>query len=159
VRRAFARIAAWRLPARDTRVLPSSDRTELRLDRDVAAAVAALAPAQRAQFADVTALARDLAAEVGTLRADVARLEADMAEAAPASAAHAALQATHAERLQRLETAIAALEQLRLDVLSLPADSTPGALTDQLDRAHDIARRVAAQLDVQRLLSRTPTPT
>jgi serine/threonine-protein kinase len=159
VRRAFARLAGWRLPEREARVLPSSDRTELRLDRDVAAAVAALAPAQRAQFADVTALARDLAAQVGTLRADVARLEADMAEAAPASAAHAALQATHAERLQRLETAVAALEQLRLDVLSLPADSTPGALTDQLDRAHDIARRVAAQLDVQRLLSRTPTPT
>ncbi len=158
VRRAFARLAAWRLPARATRVLPSGDRTELRLDRDVAAAVAALAPEQRAQFADVPDLAHELAAQVGTLRADVARLEADLAEAARDSAAHAALQATHAERLQRLETAIAALEQLRLDVLALPIDSTPGALTEQVERVHDIARRVAANLDVARLLTRTPTP-
>lgn len=159
LRRAFARLAGWRLPPRETRVLPSSDRTELRLDRDVAAAVAALAPAQRAQFADVPALARDLAAQIGTLRADVARLEDDLAEAAPDAAARASLQSAHAEHLERLQTAIAALEQLRLDILALPGDTATGTLTAQVDHVHDIARRVAAQLDVERLLSRTPTPT
>lgn len=159
VRRVFTRLAAWRLPAHETRVLPSIDRTELRLDRDVAAAVAALAPAQRAQFADVPSLARELAAQVGALRADVARLDADLMDAAHDDSRRAMLREAHAERLQRLESAVAALEQLRLDVLSLPIDATAGALTEQIDRAHDIARRVAAQLDVERLLSRTATPT
>jgi len=158
-RRVFTRLASWRLPAHDTRVLPSMDRTEWRLDRDVAAAVAALPPAQRAQFADVPSLARELAAQVGALRADVARLEADLMDAAHDDSRRATLREAHAERLQRLETAVAALEQLRLDVLSLPIDATAGALTEQIDRAHDIARRVAAQLDVQRLLSRAVTPT
>lgn len=158
VRRVFTRMAAWRLPNRDERVRPSSDRTELRLDRDVAAAVAGLAPAQRAQFADVPALARDLAAQVGTLRADVARLEADLAEAAPDPRVRDALHAAHADRLQRLATTIAALEQLRLDILALPADPTPGTLTGHIDRVHDIARRVAAQLDVERLLEQSRTP-
>jgi eukaryotic-like serine/threonine-protein kinase len=158
-RRLFTRLAAWRVPVHDARVLPSSDRTELRLDRDVAAAIAALAPARRAEFADVPALARDLAAQVGTLRAEVAHLESDMAEAAPDSAAHALLQAAHAERLERLHTAIAALEQLRLDILALPSESATGTLTSHIHRAHDIARRVSAQLDVERLLTRTPTPT
>ena len=158
-RRLFARLAGWRLPARDTRVLPSSDRTELRLDRDVAAAVAALEPAQRAQFADVPALAGELAAQVGALRTDVARLEADLAEAPPDGPARLALHDAHAERLRRLEMAVAALEQLRLDVLALPSGTTTGALTEQVERVEDIARRVSAHLDVERLLMRTPTPT
>jgi serine/threonine-protein kinase len=158
-RRLFTRLAAWRVPMHAARVLPSSDRTELRLDRDVAAAVAALAPAQRAQFADVPALARELAEQIGTLRADVARLAGELAEAAHDSAAHATLHAAHTERLERLETAIAALEQLRLDILALPSETATGTLTLQVDRVHDIARRVAAQLDVDRLLARTPTPT
>jgi hypothetical protein len=147
------------MPVTEPRAHPSSDRTEWRLDREVAAAVAALAPAQRSQFADVPPLARELAAQIGTLRADVAKLEADLAEAAPDSSAHATLRAAHVERLHRLELAIAALEQLRLDILALPSDSATGTLTGHLERVHDIARRVAAQLDVERLLTRTPTPT
>jgi serine/threonine-protein kinase len=163
LRRTFTRLAGWRLPEQTRRVLPSSDRTEWRLDRDVAAAVAALAPAQREAFADVPSLARTLAQQVSALRAEVARFEDAHAEAAYAESAHdaarrEAFQRAHADRLQRLETAVAALEQLRLDVLALPRNSPAGALTEQIERVHDIARRVSAQLEVQQLLAHTPTP-
>ena len=136
--------------------------TEMLLVRAVEAAVEALPEAQRAAMSDVDALAHALARQVAALRADGLRLDGREAEALvlPDSAARAgALDEVMGQRAvvqARLQTAMAALESLRLDVLQFGLQHAATGLTTELSQLRDLQRRVDAAREVRQLL-RTPT--
>ena len=138
--------------------------TEMLLVRAVESAVGALPVAHRDSMGQVDAIARSLAAEATGLRAQSRQLDAREAEALvmrDSLARAAALDAVRHERqvvLARLQTTMAALESLRLDVLQLTADRTDSGLTAQLNEVREVQRRVDAALSVRRLLhGATPT--
>ncbi|MFN4771437.1 MAG: hypothetical protein ACK6DR_07880 [Gemmatimonas sp.] len=71
------------------------------------------------------------------------------------------LEAERAEVQARLGAAIAALENIRLDLLRLEANRTlPGQLTQELEVVHELQRHVDAMQEVNRALRpRWPEPT
>jgi serine/threonine-protein kinase len=112
---------------------PSSEPTAVVLARATEDLYHALPGDQRRQLADVPALLVRLQADVASLRASD---DADPARAA------------------RLETAVTALENLRLDLLKLHAGrASVDELTADIDRARDLSRRVDAVAEVEH-----PTP-
>ncbi len=112
---------------------PSSEPTAVILARATEDLYHALPAEQRRQLADVPAV--------------LARLQAD-------AAALRAVDDADPSRIARLETAVTALENLRLDLLRLHAGrASMDELTIDIDRARDIARRVDAAAEV-----REPTP-
>ncbi len=138
--------------------------TEMILLRAVESAMASASPTHRETLGDVNAIARQLAAKIGALRAETQACDARESDAlvlGDASARAAALENVRQARATvqgRLQTAVAALESLRLDVLRGAQDSAAGGLTEQLEAVRDVQRRVDAARDVRRLLA-TPTPT
>jgi len=114
---------------RTGQAVPSAEPTAVVLARATEDLYHALPGDQRRQLADVPAL-------LARLQADAAALHA-MDEAAPARAA-------------RLETAVTALENLRLDLLKLHAGRASVAeLTADVERAREIGRRVDAAAEVE----------
>ncbi len=138
--------------------------TEMVLLQAVELAMSSASPTHRETLGDVNALARQLAAKIGALRAETQAFDARESDAlvlGDASARAAALENVRQARATvqgRLQTAVAALESLRLDVLRGAQDSAAGGLTEQLEAVRDVQRRVDAARDVRRLLA-TPTPT
>ena len=138
--------------------------TEMILLKAVESAMASASPTHRETLGDVNAIARQLAAKIGVLRAETQACDARESDAlvlGDASARAAALENVRQARATvqgRLQTAVAALESLRLDVLRGAQDSAAGGLTEQLEAVRDVQRRVDAARDVRRLLA-TPTPT
>jgi serine/threonine-protein kinase len=137
--------------------------TELLLVRAVESAFGALPAADRETVGAVDAIARALAKEAGALRVVGLRLDAREADALgqrDSIERASSLDAVRRERETvqgRLQTTMAALESLRLDVLQLGADHTDGELTKQLERVREVHRRMDAASDVRRLL-REVTP-
>ncbi len=136
--------------------------TELLLVRAVESAVGALPAAQRATVADADGIARGLAGKITQLRAEAQQL--DEREAAALVLADSVQRVQALERVRhdrvamqsRLQTAMAALESLRLDVLQLGASNADTGITTHVERARDVQHRVDAMRDVRRLLQ-TPT--
>ncbi|MCC6430411.1 MAG: serine/threonine protein kinase [Gemmatimonadaceae bacterium] len=138
--------------------------TELRLVHAVSTGLAALPPAQRAQLGVANDAAGALAQQVIALRAHVTTLdayEADAMRLADSVGRAAALETVRVDRAvtqQRLQTAMMALESLRLDVLRARESPSLSGLSDALAQLRDVQRQVDAMSDVRRLLA-TPTPT
>jgi len=136
--------------------------TEVLLVRAVESAVGALPAAQRATLGDADGIAQGLAQQIAQLRGEGHQLDEREARALllPDSAARAgALDVVRLERAglhTRLQTAVAALESLRLDVLRLAVDVADTGLTTQIARARDVQHRVDAVREVRALLH-TPT--
>jgi serine/threonine-protein kinase len=135
--------------------------TEVLLVRAVESAVGALPAAHRATMADADGVARGLAQQITRLRAEAQQLDGREADALLVRDSAGRLNALEAVRearvaLQaRLQTAMAALESLRLDVLRLSANGESG-LTTELGRARDVQHRVDAIREVREMLH-TPT--
>ena len=130
--RLFFRVAGMGLKVPERRAMASADATELVLGRSALAAYNALPPAEREQVKDVPEV--------------VARLERD-AEALRA----------RGETGERLAETVAALENLRLEMLKLRAGTgTIADLTEWLERAREVGEyvdaRVAAEKEVKGLL-------
>jgi hypothetical protein len=116
-----------------------------RLPRDVRLPLAALPDATAA-----------LAREALALRARAEALSAEhrRLRTAPHDAAMLAdIEQQQATVRARLGTAIAGLENIRLDLLRLEADRTlPGSLTEQLEAVRELQRQVDAAAEMQRIL-------
>lgn len=164
----LAALAARRLSRgrvnHDTAPALADAPTEMLLVRAVASAIGALPPAQRDVVGSAHALAHKLAQEAAGLRGTMRALDAREAGALVlresierADALDAVRQARESVQA-RLQTTIAALESIRLDVLRFTADRSDGGLTAQLDEVREVQRRVDAVVDVRRLL-RELTPT
>jgi eukaryotic-like serine/threonine-protein kinase len=164
-----ARLAVRWLSPRSASALPNPSfqaladaPTEVLLVRAVESAVGALPAAQRATMADADGIARGLAQQITRLRADAQRLderEADALVVRDSAVRQQTLDAIRQERIElqaRLQTAMAALESLRLDVLQLGAGGGDTGLTTELGRAREVQHRVDAIREVRELL-RTPT--
>lgn len=138
--------------------------TEMLLVRAVESAVHALPAAHKGSMVDADAIARSLAQQIGLLRAQGQQLDAREAAALvlrDSSDRQSQLDAVRTERIanqSRLQTAMAALESLRLDVLQLTVDRSDSGITTQLEQVRDVQRRVDAAMDVRRMLHQaTPT--
>lgn len=150
-------------PAREEAALADAP-TEVLLVRAVESAVHALPAAHKASMVDADAIARALAQQAGMLRAQGQQLDAREAAALvlrDSAERQAELDAVRADRVanqSRLQTAMAALESLRLDVLQLTVDRSDSGITAQLEQVRDVQRRVDAAMDVRRMLHQaTPT--
>ncbi|MCE2901490.1 MAG: serine/threonine protein kinase [Gemmatimonadetes bacterium] len=164
VRRPLARrIVGWLGggPGTAPRPVPDSAATEIMLGDAADAIFARLPQAVQRELQAVPGAAAALAAEAIALRARVLELSGEQrrlrAEARPHAGRAESLEAERAAVQQRLGTTIAALENVRLDLLRIEAGQTqPGALTEQLDVVRDLQRRIDAAADVRRLLGRVP---
>ena len=142
---------------------PDDAPTEVLLVRAVEAAIVALPAAHRKTVGDADQVARALAREATRLRERAQHVDAQEAAALvlrDADAREAALLAVRAEREEtrsRMQTTVAALESLRLDIMRLASDRTEGGLTDVLKELQDVQYRVDAAIDVRRLV-RDATP-
>lgn len=158
-RRWAAQVARW-LGARRTMAAesaPSFAATELRLGHAADEIFARLPHTQQQALRALPAATARLAEDAVALRAEAARISGEQRalRRAPA-AAPARAQALEQEREQvarKLESTVAALEAIRLDLLRLESAQTlPGQLTEDLDVVRDLQRHVDAQAEVQRLL-------
>ena len=130
--RLFFRVAGTGLKAPERRAMASADATELVLGRSALAAFDALPAAEREQVKDVPVVVERLEKEAEALRA-------------------------RGETGERLAETVAALENLRLEMLKLRAGTgTLGDLTEWLERAREIGeavdQRIAADAEVKGLL-------
>ncbi len=130
---------------------PASDRTEVLLAAAAGVLFKGLSPALRQRFAEVPRVVRRLEAEADLLRKrEVAASRTGATEEAESARANAR---------ERLATAVAALENIRLDLLRLDAGSgTPDDLTADLEKARAISDAVDAELhgraEVARILAK-----
>lgn len=166
--RMLTRIAGAFLPARsrNRHILEVNAPTEIRLEHAVRSAMDRLPMEQRQLMQGANAAANGLAEEARRLREEDAALLARerLTRQEPTGPERSALlQSLNAQRIaarNRLTSAVAALETLRLDLLRLDA-ATPsrGGLTTQLDAVRDLARRVDAASELRAYLAHsTPTP-
>ena len=126
--RRFFKIAGYGLTPPERQVLPSADPTEVVLGRSVVELYEALPPEERKQFAEVPKV--------------IQRLEHD-----------AELLRRRGDQGKRLESAVAALENLRLGMLRLRAGTgTVSDLTADLSRAREIGDRIDAELEVREIV-------
>ncbi|MBL0173608.1 MAG: serine/threonine protein kinase [Gemmatimonadaceae bacterium] len=138
--------------------------TETLIVRAVQSAVGALPAAHRGTLGDVDAIARSLALRVSALRAhgqEIDAREADALIVRDSDKRAGALDQVRRDRealRHRMQTGMAALESLRLDVLRLAMEGSDGGLTTDLEQVRDVQHRVDAAMDVRRLLYQaTPT--
>jgi serine/threonine-protein kinase len=126
--RRFFKIAGYGLTPPERPALPSADPTEVVLGRSVAELYEALPPAERKQFAEVPKVIRRLEHDAESLR-------------------------RRGDQGERLESAVAALENLRLGMLRLRAGTgSVSDLTADLSRAREIGDRIDAELEVRDVL-------
>jgi hypothetical protein len=163
------RIVGWlggRRGSAPTRAVPTSAPTELRLDRAAHDVFARLPHAMQQELRTLPAATAALADEAAALRARAQEISGALRahRQEPTARQHdvAGLQQEQVAVNARLQTAIAALESIRLDLLRLDANqSLPGNLTDHLQVVRDLQYRVDANADVQQLLKvirPEPTP-
>jgi serine/threonine-protein kinase len=126
--RRFFKIAGYGLAPPERPALPSADPTEVVLGRSVAELYEALPPAERKQFAEVPNVIRRLEHDAESLR-------------------------QRGDQGERLESAVAALENLRLGMLRLRAGTgSVSDLTADLSRAREIGDRIDAELEVREIV-------
>jgi hypothetical protein len=115
-------VAGWKLKPPAAPAIPSSNATEVVLGRAAADAFAALPDGLRHRFEDVPAVIRNLERDAEQLR-------------------------RRGETGERLQTAVAALEGVRLGMLRLQLGAvTADDLTADLERAREIAEQISAEL-------------
>jgi serine/threonine-protein kinase len=115
---------------------------------------AALPAPTRRELVDLPGILRGLQGEAEAMRARADLLERRLSELdGPAAAAagrrtavREALRPARDQALDRRESAVTALEALRLDLLRLHADVAPSALTDIVERARRLGGAVDAQV-------------
>lgn len=162
------RVVRW-LGGRDSmrrhHALPASAPTEVMLGDAANAIFSRLPQAAREALAALPAATEALAKEAVALRARAEELSDIHRRARQAPHDAAALNRIEHERTAvkaRLATAIAGLENIRLDLLRLEANRTvPGALTEHFDAVRELQRQVEAAAEVQRVLRpfrEAPTP-
>jgi serine/threonine-protein kinase len=126
--RRFFKVAGVGLTPPEHPALPSADRTEVVLGRSVAELYEALSPEQRRQFSEVPQVIRRLERDAESLR-------------------------RRGDRGERLASAVAALENLRLGMLRLRAGTgTVSDLTADLSRARALGDRIDAELEVKEIV-------
>ena len=153
------RVVGWlggRANQQTTRAVPASAATEVLLG-DAAQAIFARLPNEAQQaLAALPAATAALAQEAVTLRLRAEALSAEhrrLRNAPHDAAMLATIEQQQATVRARLGTAIAGLENIRLDLLRLEADRTlPGSLTEQLDAVRELQRQVDAAAEMQRVL-------
>lgn len=165
VRRPLAqRLVRWlggKSHAAIQRPLPASAATEVLLGDAAQAIFARLPDEARERLAALPAATAAMAQEAIALRVRADELSAEQRRIRQRP--HDAAALARIEREQetvkaRLGTAIAGLENIRLDLLRLEANRTlPGSLTEQLDVVRELQRQVDAAGEVQRAL-RGPLP-
>lgn len=134
---------------RGTRALPAANEpTEVALGRAAEALFAALPPASQRELAEVPALLRRLEGDVQALRRQDAALARALAEAAGRAELLRDLESARARCRTRLATALAALENLRIDLLRVSAGQAVGGLTEHLEAARRIGREVDARVEL-----------
>lgn len=139
-----------------TRAVPASAATEVLLG-DAAKAIFARLPNEAQQaLAALPAATAALAQEAAALRvrADELSVEHRRLRLAPYAANELVRLNDERDRVQaRLGTAIAGLENIRLDLLRLEAHRTlPDSLTEQLDAVRELQHQVDAAAEIQRVL-------
>jgi serine/threonine-protein kinase len=126
--RRFFKIAGYGLTPPARPALPSADPTEVVLGRSVVELYESLPSQERKRFAEVPEVIRRLEHDAETLR-------------------------QRGDGGERLESAVAALENLRLGMLRLRAGTgTVSDLTADLSRAREIGDRIDAELEVRDVL-------
>ncbi len=124
----FFKVAGYGVTPPARPALPSADPTEVVLGRSVAELYEALPPDARRQFAEVPEVIRRLERDAESLR-------------------------RRGDRGERLASAVAALENLRLGMLRLRAGTaTANDFTADLSRARAIGDRIDAELEVREAL-------
>ncbi len=142
----------------DTRALPATAPTEVRLGNAADEILARLSPALQRELRAIPDAASALVREAEALRQRDAALavEGRSLRSSAASDAITRLASVDAQRSQvqaRLATTVAALETIRLDLLRLEnGDGTTGDLTEHLEVAKDLQRRVDAVAEVRAML-------
>jgi len=140
---------------------PANQRTELVLGGAAGALFGALPSGVRKRFADVPAAIKRLEGDAAALRGRERVLSEALAQASPGRAlpagadrrqtAHAELEGARATVRDHLATAVAALENIRLDLLRLQAGvGSPDDLTADLEKAREINEAVSAELEGRR---------
>jgi serine/threonine-protein kinase len=140
---------------------PANQRTELVLGGAAGALFGALPSGVRKRFADVPAAIKRLEGDAAALRGRERVLSEALAQASPGRAlpagadrrqtAHAELEGARATVRDHLATAVAALENIRLDLLRLQAGvGSPDDLTADLEKAREISEAVSAELEGRR---------
>jgi hypothetical protein len=142
--------------------------TEVVLVTQMGALFDNLPPSLRNRFAEVPDVIRRLEGHAGALRRRVASLAGELSRLHQTPAAGetdgvAHLESARAGAQARLETAVAALENLRLGLMRLRAGAgAPEQMTAELQRAREIGeaidRELAARSEVDRVIKRTVTP-
>jgi serine/threonine-protein kinase len=162
------RVVRWlggKESARRQHALPASAPTEIMLGDAANAIFARLPQPARDALAALPAATEALAREAVALRARGEELSDIHRRARQAPHQAAELDRIEQERAAvkaRLATAIAGLENIRLELLRLDANRTlPGALTEQFHVVRELQRQVDAAAEVQRVLRpfrEAPTP-
>lgn len=126
--RRFFKIAGYRLATPGHPALPSADPTEVVLGRSIAELYKSLPSEERKQFTEVPQVIRRLERDAESLR-------------------------RRGDQGERLASAVAALENLRLGMLRLRAGTgTVSDLTADLSRAREIGDRIDAELEVKEIV-------
>jgi len=136
---------------KQARALPAANEpTELALGRAADALFAALPAAEQRRLIEVPALIRQLEGDVQAFRRhDVALMRA-LSEAAGRPDAVRDLEAARKHAGAKLALALAALEDLRIDLLRISAGQAAGpGLTAHLEAARRIGREVDARMEVE----------
>lgn len=168
VTRVLSRFGGRRRDEQERAEALADQPTELRLLHAVSTGMAELPPALRAQLGEANGAASTLSQQIVSLRSQLTALdvhEADAMRLGDALARATVLETVRVDRAltqQRLQTAMSALESLRLDVLRARESVSHTGLSDALEQVrevhHDVQRHVDAMSDVRRLLA-SPTPT
>ena len=168
VTRVLSRFGGRRRDEQERAEALADQPTELRLLHAVSTGMAELPPALRAQLGEANGAAATLSQQIVSLRSQLTALdvhEADAMRLGDALARATVLETVRVDRTltqQRLQTAMSALESLRLDVLRARESVSHTGLSDALDQVRevhrDVQRHVDAMSDVRRLLA-SPTPT
>lgn len=131
---------------------PANEPTEVALGRAAEALFTALPPARQRELAEVPGLIRRLEGDVQDLRRQDAALAHALAEAVGRTDLLRDLDSARAQGRARLATALAALENLRIDLLRVSAGQAAGGLTEHLEAARRIGREVDARVELDERL-------
>ena len=133
------------------RALPAANEpTEVALGRAAEALFAALPAAEQRRMIEVPGLIRELEGDVQAMRRQEVALTRSLVEAAGRPEAVRELEAARRHGSAKLQAALSALENLRIDLLRISAGQAAGpGLTAHLEAARRIGREVDARMEVE----------
>jgi hypothetical protein len=136
---------------RGVRALPAANEaTEVALGRAAEALFDALPAASKRQLGEIPGLLKQLEGDVQALRRQDVALTRALAEAAGRVDLIRDLESARKAAAAKLATALAALENLRIDLLRISAGQAAGpGLTEHLEAARRIGRNVDARMEAK----------